>query len=80
MRKVADLLALLEGGGALLASLLLRLALLEEGLGNEDLVLGGNGTVKTEEWLSVWSQCIVKENIAELRTAAWSGILDRRHL
>jgi len=28
------------------ASLLLALALLEEGLGDEDLVLGGNGTVK----------------------------------
>lgn len=28
------------------ASLLLALALLEEGLGDEDLVLGGNGAVK----------------------------------
>jgi len=38
-------LLLLLGGGALSAGLLLALALLEEGLRDEDLVVGGNGTV-----------------------------------
>lgn len=42
---LVDLLALLDLGGALSASLLLALALLEEGLGDEDLVLGRNGTI-----------------------------------
>lgn len=37
------LLGLLAGSGA---SLLLALALLQEGLGDEDLVLGGDGAVK----------------------------------
>lgn len=41
-----DLLLLLELLTADSARLLLALALLEEGLGDEDLVLGGNGTVK----------------------------------
>lgn len=46
-RKIfTDLLLLLELLTADSASLLLALALLEEGLGDEDLVLGGNGTVK----------------------------------
>lgn len=37
-------LLLLSGGGALSAGLLLALALLEEGLGDQDLVLGRSGT------------------------------------
>jgi len=40
-----NLLAVLGLGLLLSASLLLALALLEEGLGDEDLVLGGDGTV-----------------------------------
>lgn len=39
---------LLGGGSALLTSLLLRLPLLEESLGDEDVVLGGNAPV----WVS----------------------------
>lgn len=42
---MTNLLALLKLGGLLSASLLLALALLEEGLGDEDLVLGRDGTV-----------------------------------
>lgn len=42
---MTHLLALLKLGGLLSASLLLALALLEEGLGDEDLVLGRDGTV-----------------------------------
>lgn len=42
-----DLLLVLDGGGALSAGLLLRLALLQEGLGDQDVVLGGDGTVGT---------------------------------
>jgi len=42
---LVDLLAVLGLGLLLSASLLLALALLEEGLGDEDLVLGGDGTV-----------------------------------
>lgn len=44
---LVDLLALLELSGLLSASLLLALALLKEGLRNEDLVLGGNGPIIT---------------------------------
>lgn len=40
-----DLLGLLGLGTALSAGSLLGLALLQKGLGNEDLVLGGNGAV-----------------------------------
>ena len=40
-----NLLALLEIGGTLLSGLLLRLALLEESLWDEDLLDGGNGTM-----------------------------------
>lgn len=40
-----DLLRLLGLSTALSASSLLALALLQEGLGDEDLVLGGNGAV-----------------------------------
>ena len=43
-----DGLLLLDLSGALSASLLLALALLQEGLGDEDLVLGGNGTASTQ--------------------------------
>ena len=43
--KDTDLLPLLEFSPASSASLLLALALLQEGLGNEDLVLGGDGAV-----------------------------------
>ena len=39
----ADLLALLGGGSTLFSCLLLALSLLEEGLRDEDLVLGGDG-------------------------------------
>lgn len=42
---MTNLLALLKLGSLLSASLLLALALLEEGLGDEDLVLGGDGTI-----------------------------------
>ena len=42
---ITNLLALLKLSGLLSASLLLALALLEEGLGDEDLVLGGDGTI-----------------------------------
>jgi hypothetical protein len=42
-------LLLLDGGGALSASLLLALALLEEGLGDEDLVLGRDGTRRARQ-------------------------------
>lgn len=45
MRGETNLLALLELSSALLAGLLLGLALLEEGLWDENLVLGGNGTI-----------------------------------
>lgn len=46
-RKIfTNLLLLLELLTADSAGLLLALALLEEGLGDKDLVLGGNGTVK----------------------------------
>lgn len=38
-------LLLLGGGGALSASLLLALALLEKGLRDQDLVVGGGGPV-----------------------------------
>lgn len=41
-----DLLGLLGLGTALSAGSLLGLALLQKGLGNEDLVLGGNGAVQ----------------------------------
>jgi hypothetical protein len=44
-RSCTNLLLLLDLGLLLSASLLLALALLEEGLGDEDLVLGGDGTV-----------------------------------
>jgi len=42
-------LLLLDGLGALSASLLLALALLEEGLGDEDLVLGRDGTRRARQ-------------------------------
>jgi len=42
-------LLLLDLGGLLGASLLLRLALLEKGLGNEDIVLGRDGTKKSPD-------------------------------
>ena len=42
--EITNLLALLKLGSLLGASLLLALALLEEGLRHEDLVLGGDGT------------------------------------
>lgn len=42
---LVELLALLELGRLLGAGLLLALALLEEGLGDEDLVLGRDGTI-----------------------------------
>jgi hypothetical protein len=44
---LVGLLLVLDGGGALSAGLLLRLALLQEGLGDQDVVLGGDGTVGT---------------------------------
>ena len=43
--RTTNLLLVLDLGLLLSASLLLALALLEEGLGDEDLVLGGDGTV-----------------------------------
>jgi len=43
---VTNLLLLLLLGLLLSASLLLALALLQEGLGDEDLVLGGDGTAE----------------------------------
>ena len=45
-RGKTDLLGLLGLGTALSASSLLALALLQEGLGDEDLVLGGDGAVE----------------------------------
>lgn len=44
MKFSTDLLLLLELGGSLLAGLLLGLALLEESLGDQDLVLGGDAS------------------------------------
>lgn len=44
--KNTDLLGLLGLGTTLSASGLLALALLQEGLGDEDLVLGGDGAVE----------------------------------
>ena len=44
--EITNLLALLKLGSLLSASLLLALALLEECLGDEDLVLGGDGAVE----------------------------------
>jgi hypothetical protein len=41
-----NLLPLLESSSTLSASLLLRLALLEKGLGNEDVVLGRDGPTR----------------------------------
>ena len=41
---MTDLLLLLDLGGLLGASLLLALALLQEGLRDQDLVFGGDGT------------------------------------
>ena len=41
---MTDLLSLLSSVPALFSSLLLALPLLEKGLGNENLVLGGNGS------------------------------------
>ena len=46
---MTDLLPLLGLGLLLSASLLLALALLEEGLGDEDLVLGRDGTVTSSD-------------------------------
>lgn len=43
-----NLLLLLNLSRLLSASLLLALALLEEGLRDQDLVLGGNGTVQSD--------------------------------
>lgn len=45
-KSYTNLLALLEILTASSASLLLALALLQEGLGDEDLLLGGDGAVK----------------------------------
>jgi hypothetical protein len=45
-KSYTNLLALLELLTASSASLLLALALLQEGLGDEDLLLGGDGAVK----------------------------------
>ena len=45
---MTDLLLLLDLGGLLGASLLLALALLQEGLRDQDLVFGGDGTVARE--------------------------------
>lgn len=42
---VTDLLLLVGVGGALGAGLLLRLALLEQSLGDQDLVVGGDGAI-----------------------------------
>lgn len=43
-KEKTNLLLLLDLSGLLSASLLLALALLEKGLGDQDLVLGGNAT------------------------------------
>lgn len=45
---ISYLLLLLALGGLLFTSLLLTLALLQQGLRNEDLVLGRDGPVRTE--------------------------------
>lgn len=42
---ITDLLLLVDLGGALSTSLLLRLALLEQSLGDQDLVVGGDGAI-----------------------------------
>ena len=42
---MTDLLLLLDVGRPLSASLLLGLALLQEGLGDQDVVVGGDGTI-----------------------------------
>lgn len=55
--QYTNLLLLLELLTLNSASLLLALALLQEGLGNQDLVLGGNGTVE------VSSVCPQKKNL-----------------
>lgn len=44
---MTNLLALLDLGRLLSASLLLAFALLQEGLGDQNIVLGGDGTVVT---------------------------------
>jgi hypothetical protein len=45
MRISTDLLLLLELGGSLLSGLLLALALLQESLGDENIILGGDAPV-----------------------------------
>lgn len=43
--SITDLLLLVGLGGALSARLLLRFALLEQSLGDQDLVVGGDGAI-----------------------------------
>lgn len=45
--EFTNLLLLVGVGGLLGTSLLLRLALLQEGLGDQDLVVGGDGTIQS---------------------------------
>ena len=66
--KITNLLALLKLGSLLSASLLLALALLEEGLGDEDLVLGGNGAVRVS--IVRPHKC---ENSAECKNCSYSA-------
>ena len=80
-------LLLLDLGLALSASLLLRLALLEEGLGDQDVVLGGDGTkhgrlvrgpayqryVVERRWRTAAQvrHSLVADSIGKLGEAAW---------
>lgn len=67
-KKDTNLLTLLELLTADSASLLLALALLEEGLGDEDLVLGGNGAVRVS--IVRPHKC---ENSAECKNCSYSA-------
>lgn len=70
--QYTNLLLLLELLTLNSASLLLALALLQEGLGNQDLVLGGNGTVEVS---SVCPQKIFLQvrHFAECKNCSYSA-------
>ena len=72
-KKDTNLLTLLELLTADSASLLLALALLEEGLGDEDLVLSGNGAVK----VSTVHPQVMKKNFAECKNCSYSATFSK---
>ena len=76
----AYLLLLLNSGTALSASLLLALALLEEGLGDEDLILGRDRPVGTSRLVrSPAYRSMMRSAGGELlRKATFSAVADSR--